>query len=155
MKKTITIIRHAESRVNAGLCRESGEFTNCRITDNGKEQATKLSYSFDVLILSPLKRVLETYTNSKIKTGDILISHFFRETKEDHTTTNFLENEKHSYETVEEIKLRALNARIFIENIKSNNIGIISHCGFIYHFLIACGQNPKYLENTESITFDI
>lgn len=165
MKKKITIIRHGQSVYNTQTHKSQDELKNCRITELGREQSSKLNHSFDILILSPLKRVIETYTNSNIKIEDIAICSLFKETYThfilnkqndvNFSSINSLENESLIIESIEEVKLRATQARIFIENNKYENIGIISHKNFIWYFLEACGQNPIYLNNTELITFEL
>ena len=66
--KTVTLIRHAESHFNAGNYKTDEEIRNCRITNLGIQQAKQLNQSFDIVVLSPLKRAMETYLNSNIKT---------------------------------------------------------------------------------------
>ena len=65
--KRITIIRHAQSKFNAGEFRTAEEIRNCKLTDHGKMQAKNLDQSFDIIVLSPLKRAIETYVNSNLK----------------------------------------------------------------------------------------
>ena len=57
-----------------------------------RKDCESLNLSFDLLIISPLKRALETYTNSNIKAKELMINNLFIEQKEDHPL-NFLENE--------------------------------------------------------------
>ena len=60
----ITFIRHAQSLHNA-----TGDIiVNCGLSNAGVEQAKKIDISFDCVVLSPLRRTLQTYALSQIKT---------------------------------------------------------------------------------------
>src|SRR5579885_3006321 len=150
--KKITIIRHAESLFNAGLYKTEQDIINCKLSENGKIQSKQLNHSFDLLILSPLKRAIETYVNSNIKTKEIMINDLFREYKEN-SALNFLENEEVKSETKDELNLRIIEAKEYLKNLPQNNIGIISHGIFIYYFIQNCALSPKLIHNSEAITF--
>jgi broad specificity phosphatase PhoE len=136
--KTITIIRHGQSQYNAG----NFKVADCGLTDIGKQQAETLNEQFDVLVMSPLKRAIETHIYSNIKQQQIWISELFSETQKDS-------------ESNDDVRLRAKKAIQFIDNFKSNNIGIISHCNFIWHFLEELGHEPIKLSNCQSIIIDL
>lgn len=152
--KTITLIRHAQSKFNAGQYTSENELINCKLTEQGKKDCEKLNLSFDLLIISPLKRALETYTNSNIKTKEIIINDLFREQKENHPL-NFLENEIVIQETTEEVWERVSKAKKFIETLEFTNIGIISHRNFLWYLLDEFEQDPIALDNLQTITFKI
>ncbi len=152
--KTITIIRHAQSKFNAGLCKTDAELRNCSLTNFGKQQASKLNQDFDILIISKLRRAIETYKNSNISANNIIFSHLVREQKENHSL-NFLEGEDIIPETPDEVKERARKTVALIKTLDSDNIGIISHYSFIAYFLEICGQPKHFLDNTGSITFQL
>lgn len=152
--KTITIIRHAQSKFNAGECKTEAELRNSKLTTLGKIQASQLNQSFDLVILSPLKRAIETYANSNIKTKEIVISDHFRERKEN-SVLNFLENEDVVPESENEVKLRAQKAVDYLRSLPQNNIGIVSHGCFIWYLLEKAGQQPVATYNTQTITFNL
>jgi broad specificity phosphatase PhoE len=152
--KKITIVRHAQSKFNAGQCRNENELRNCALTDLGKQQASHLNQNFDILVISKLRRAVETYKNSNISAEQIIFSHLVREQKEHHSL-NFLENEEIVPENQNDMKKRAQAAKEFIKTLDSDNIGIISHYTFIAYLLEECGQPKRFLHNTESITFDM
>lgn len=152
--KKITIIRHAQSQFNAGNYKTDEEIRNCRLTPLGIEQAKNLNNSFDVIIVSPLKRALETYLNSGIKTRQLIVSDLFREQKED-KPLNYLDFEEVEPENSETIRKRAIEAINFIKNLDSDNIGIISHGCFIWYFLEQIGMPPKPTYNCQEISFTI
>ncbi|QKF94678.1 histidine phosphatase superfamily clade-1 [Fadolivirus algeromassiliense] len=152
--KKITIIRHAQSHFNAGNYKTDEEIRNCRITPYGVEQSKQLHHSFDVLIISPLKRAMETYLNSNIKCRQLIMSELFREQKED-KPLNYLDFEEIKPESPEDARKRAREAIEFIKTIKSDNIGIISHGCFIWYLLEQVGQPPQPTHNCQAIQFNI
>ena len=152
--KTVTIIRHAQSKFNAGEYKTEEEITNCRLTQYGIAQANSLNHSFDLLILSPLKRAFETYVNSNIKCKQIMISNLVRE-QLDGRSLNCLELETIGNESSDEVRKRAREAVEMIKNLKSDNIGIISHGCFIWYLLEQFDQPPTGTYNCQTITFTL
>ena len=152
--KSITIIRHAQSKFNAGEFNTAEEIRNCKLTDYGKSQSKSLDQSFDIIILSPLKRAIETYTNSNLKSERVIISDLFREQKEDHPL-NYLENETIAPESASDARARAREAVKFLKTLDYTNIGIISHGCFIWYFLEQAGQQPQSTYNTQTIQFQL
>lgn len=152
--KTITIIRHAQSKFNAGEFKTEEEIANCRLTNYGIEQAKQLNHTFDHLILSPLKRAFETYVNSNIKCKQLTVSHLVRE-QLDGRQLNFLELEEIRYESHIDVRNRAKEAVEMIKKINSDNIGIISHGCFIWYLLEQFGQPPQGTYNCQAITFKL
>src|SRR5690348_5811551 len=104
--KKITIIRHAQSKFNVGQYKTDEEVRNCRLTNEGINQATQLNLSFDTVVLSPLKRAMETYLNSNIKTKHLVMTDLAREFKED-KPVNYLDFEPIEPESHEAVKIRA------------------------------------------------
>ena len=152
--KTITIIRHGQSHFNAGNFNTDEEVRNCRLTEVGIQQAKQLNHSFDVVIVSTLKRALETYLNSNIKCRQLITSDLIREQKED-KPLNYLDLEEIVPENAEDVRKRAREAIELIKSLEYNNIGIVSHGYFIWYFLEQCGQPPQPTYNCQSITFSL
>lgn len=152
--KTITIIRHSQSHFNAGSFKTDEEIRNCRLTEVGIQQAKQLNHSFDVVIVSTLKRALETYLNSNIKCKQLITSDLVREQKED-KPLNYLDFEEIIPENQEDVRKRAREAIELIKSLEYNNIGIVSHGYFIWYFLEQCGQTPQPTCNCQSITFTL
>jgi broad specificity phosphatase PhoE len=151
--KKITFIRHAQSRFNSGKITHD-EIVNCRITEEGKQQANKLNNSFDLIILSPLKRAMETYVHSNIKTKRVVISELFREFKS--WNLNMLENEDpKDVETHEQMIERAKSSIEYIKSLPEQNIGIISHHDFLQVFSEYILGQKISVPNCGSITFEI
>jgi len=154
MKKKITIIRHAQSKFNAGQFKDDSELLNCPLSDFGKMQAKSLNQTFDVIIISTLKRAMETYLNSCIKADNVIESHLFREQRET-SILNFLEGEEIIPETPDDVRKRAREAIEYLKTLNYENIGIISHAYFIWYFLEQIGQRPGIIYNTQAITFEL
>lgn len=160
MPSSITIIRHAESLYNNGTATES-QLKNCKLSEQGKVQASSElnGLEFDLLILSPLKRAVETYAYSNIKTADIVISHLFREWKT--SKLNMMDGEEEdpigsSFETQEQFENRTHLALEFLKSLseKYKKIGIISHHDFIHCFFkIHSGRQDISLANCAYIPF--
>jgi len=148
----VTFIRHAMTRFNARLDDES--IPDSRITQIGVSQAAKLNNTFDILILSPLKRTMETYTNSNIKTNKVIISEYFREHMR--TPLNFTALEDHSYvESTVEIEKRIDKAIKYIKmlGLKFDKIGVITHYDFLRHITKRLFGKELKFRNCDQITF--
>ena len=150
--KKVTLIRHAQSKFNAGHYKSEDELRNCGLTEFGMASAKSLNQTFDVVVISTLRRAIQTYNNSNIKTDNVLYSELIREQRED-GVLNYLEGEEIVPETPNMVRERAKNAIKFIKSLNYENIGIITHAHFIWYFLEQCGQKPVIIKNTESITF--
>lgn len=139
----ITVIRHGESQFNAQIQDlKSNTLKDCGLTNFGKLQAKNLDHKFDILITSTLKRTIETFYNSKIEANNVIHSDLFNEQDYDLN------------ETTDDVTNRVKKAIKFISTLQYDNIGIISHGRFLWHFLDQCGQQPIKLNNTQSITFN-
>lgn len=70
--KKVTLMRHAQSKFNAGHYKTDNELRNCGLTEFGLNQAKSLNQTFDVVVISTLRRAIQTYDNSNIKTPNVL-----------------------------------------------------------------------------------
>jgi broad specificity phosphatase PhoE len=81
--KTLFLIRHAESTHNAAgdQVRYKGEaaFANAALSDKGKAQAAILQGPVPLLVLSPLRRAVETYAHSRLTVGRLVTMEEVRE----------------------------------------------------------------------------
>ena len=152
MSKTITLIRHAESTFNIG---QSGtNDCNPRLTINGIQNSEALHGSYDLVILSPLKRALETYLNSNIAAKEVMISPLFRERLG--CKANCLEGEQLTdLETLEQLTSRVLSAGNFVNSLNCKTIAIISHHDFLSAFSTLIIRQNVRLANCQSFTFTI
>lgn len=150
MIKTITLIRHAESQFNQS---STNDISDCDLTFQGTQQAKKLTLKFDLLIISPLKRALDTLQHSNIKYNHIIINHLFREFKIN--ICDFLQTEEIIYETETELLDRIIQSKKYLQSVEYTNIGIITHADFIWYFTSYIINNERYgkwLDNVEHIT---
>ncbi len=153
MPKKVTIIRHAQSLFNSGQAR-SDDIKNCRLSEYGKATAQNIEHNFDILIISPLRRAIETYANSKIKTNDIIISHLFREHKS--WKVNMLDNEDENItESNNELKERVKKSLDFLKELKGENIGVISHHDFIHAFCDQIFGQKINVGNCNYVSFEL
>jgi broad specificity phosphatase PhoE len=150
----VTVIRHAQSTFNVGIFDdvESG-IIDCKLTDFGKDQASKLDLEFDLLILSPMKRALQTYVYSNIKAGEIITNKLFRE--KDYNS-EFIDGKISSVEIENDEQLgnRVIESIKFVRTLDYKNVGIITHGCFIEYFLEECGYVNSHFDNTQYLTFD-
>ncbi len=153
----VTFIRHAEAESNVKNNKHEYTVGNCGLSDFGKKQANHLDLSFDLLIISPLRRAIETYVHSNIKSRRTIICDLFREHKK--SRVNFLENESLIEETEKDFIDRIFKAVEYIKNLKKEdspkNVGIIGHANFIWNYTRLIINKPILLRNTEYISLDM
>lgn len=147
---SITLIRHAQSRTNANTKLEE---VDTRLTSKGMKQASKLNFTFDLLLLSPLKRTMETYINSNIVTRDVMVIREFRESKDN--ISSFLQGEEIIYEDKEEFLKRVRNINKTIKKLSKeyNSIGIISHYNVLRELTGNIFDKKISFDNTDYLEF--
>lgn len=154
----ITFIRHAQSLYNV-MNINSEHYRNCSITDFGIKQSKLLTGHFDLVILSPLRRAVETYSSSYIKNRHLIIDDKFREYRQYYCYSDFLDGEEIILETEAEIIQRIEECLIYLKNIqdKYNDtiqyIAIISHANFIKNFFKYVYNQEVVLDNCQTVTF--
>ncbi len=129
MKKTLIIYRHGNT-----VDYSKQNVADVKLSKLGQQQAGQLQDECDLLIISNLRRSMETYTNSQIKAKDHIIEKLFREHM-DTNKRNYLVSEEIRKESSKEIKERALAARNFILHRTNQTIVIITHFLFIRYLL--------------------
>ena len=150
----ITFIRHAESTFN------SGESTgrNVGLSERGKQQAGVLAGTFDCIILSPMRRAIETYTYSNLKAGAVFMDDVYRENM-NHDAANYLDLEPMIQETTEmmlkRVDIGLARLRHIAQNTGYRNIAVISHSGYIYYLSGRIQPQMVMLDNTQSFSFNI
>jgi len=127
-KGEVYFLRHAESRYNAGF---PDEF-NCDLSDNGKKQASNLIGNIDLVIVSPLKRAIETLKNSKINYKKLLTCSLCRENRNT-PKCDYLEGEEMFIESREQLLQRIEEFKHLLDLLSENynRILIVSHGIFI------------------------
>jgi broad specificity phosphatase PhoE len=151
----ITLIRHGQSDGNVETKLEPERLINPHLTELGIKQASSLDFKFDLLILSPLKRALETYTFSKIKTGEVVINPLFREQTD--FTSSRLELEQLFPETKEGLIKRVIQAIEFLKTIKDDyeHIGIVSHYLFLEIFTELTLGKKQVFNNCQTLELEL
>ena len=154
MNKKITFIRHAQSKYNLKDI-NTEEYRNTGLTFEGKDNSKTLDHEFDILIVSPLRRAVETYASSNLKCGFLLTNKLFREYLEFMCYPDFFHNETMVLETKEDIEKRVKKALDYIKGLNGEKIGIISHHNFIKNFFKINFDKDVDLKNCEVIEMTI
>lgn len=125
---TIYLIRHAQSQYNA-----FGTLVpNVELSEYGKTQASKLKGNPDLIIVSPLRRAIDTLNLSQIECDNILVTHLCKE-RLDGNIINHFENDQPSIETDSEFEERIKKFKELLDE-KSKiykEIYVITHALFI------------------------
>jgi broad specificity phosphatase PhoE len=150
MTKTVTLIRHAQSRANTG----EDQGRNARLSAHGLVQAPQLSGKTELVIVSPLKRTMETYIHSNITASQVTMCDLVREQMDGHDS-NYLEHEQKRVESLVDVQQRVGKAIEYILSLPHNHITIISHGLFIWHFLQRVGKPVQNVGNCEIFTIVI
>jgi|SRR5579872_2508296 len=151
--KTITLIRHAQSLYNANP-QLTQDIVDCGLSEEGIKQANQLNRTVDLLIVSPLKRAIETYNRSKIRTTSIIVSPLFIEYHYGNSIT-YGNNQHLAAETPDDVINRAKTAISYIKSQPQQNIGIISHGYFLRVFMQELGLESMDFQNAQIIQFKI
>jgi len=148
----VTFIRHAESTHNA----TGDEGPNSPLSERGMQQARELKGSYDLVIVSPLRRTMQTYANSKIEAGYVLVTPSVRETTPLGIVCNHLENETPQKESAESITQRVAGVFRFLQSRSEKTICVITHHDFAAEFskLINKGK-PISLPNAGNFSFTL
>jgi broad specificity phosphatase PhoE len=163
MEKNLYFIRHGESEHNAKHSLSESEkskmkeidFVNTCLSLKGKEQAKQIQGSLDLVIVSPLRRTLETYIHSGLRVKRLLTSDLFREWMIYGPSGQF-ECEEDKNESNEQINTRIKNAIEFIKLQPESNIGIISHGVFLCKLAEQLGNSiPSGMYNAQVIHLKI
>lgn len=141
----IYFLRHAESRANCGE-----KIIDTPLSNRGIEQAKNVEGTFDLVIVSPCRRTLETLHWSKIKCPNVIVEKDIREMIQDETSSLILEQrENFQPETLDSFWSRAHRFTRTLEK-HCADIGpgkkvlIISH-GFFFNgwYRQGCYQAPE------------
>lgn len=166
----IRLIRHAQSKFNvieetksynkdqnASNDFSSNDLIDCGLSKKGIDECSQINFKFDLLIVSPMKRCLQTLECSNINYKKMIIMDIFREYKTD--ICDFIKKEEIMYETEKDILNRINIGKdilkyIINDNQEINSIGVISHFDFIWYFTSHLVQNERFgtgLKNAESV----
>ena len=151
--KTITLIRHAQSLYNANP-QLTQDIVDCGLSEEGIKQANQLNLTVDLLIVSPLKRAIETCKQSKIRTTSIIVSPLFVEYNYGNSII-YGDNQHFAAEIPGDVINRAKTAISYIKSQPQQNIGIISHGYFLRVFMQELGLESMDFQNAQIIQFKI
>lgn len=140
--KNLWLIRHAESMANVAHKypdMKPSDFVNTRLSEDGRKQAEIVQGPIDLLIVSPLRRTLETYARSQLRVKRLFTSELVREYRV-YGPAGELELETPHVETVAEFRRRIDQAVEMIRAQPETNIGILSHGVFLADFARRLGR---------------
>jgi hypothetical protein len=140
--KNITCIRHGHP--------EQMVVGDPVLSTDGIKQANCLAGEYDLIILSPLRRAIETYVRSNISGKRVVICDEAREQRDNHMY-NQLRSETPMTETVPEMFARCTKLRDFILSQPEENICIFSSAFSICYLQQVFGIASKPLGYTEIV----
>lgn len=146
--KEITFIRHAQSLFNVGKSRHQRD---CGITLGGELASRSIKGTVDCVVLSPLRRAIQTYALSEVKCGRVIVSNLFREHKNG-TVSNYLSKEDIDLESEDELKQRIEIAIQFLRSLPYKQIAVFTHHDFMVEFTKKINKGkPVYMRNCDTI----
>ena len=147
----ITLLRHAESTYNLYNLDE----INCDLSDNGVKQAFKLKGHYDMVIVSPLKRAMNTLKLSKITYDKLENWNDVREKRDN--LCDFIEGEHIDFESEDDLLVRINNVKNKLNKL-TGNILIVTHADFIWYFTSHISNDErfgKWVDNACSISINL
>lgn len=141
-RKQLYLIRHAESEHNAKSKfpdRKEQDFVNTCLTSNGIDQAGKIQGPVNLLILSPMKRCVQTYAHSKLTVGRVVMSDLVREWRV-YGPASFLEHEKQEAEPRAVFMARVEATSQLLKQQPENSIAILAHGVFLSELMLKLGD---------------
>ncbi len=143
----VEFLRHAESIYNESQI----DIADCPLSQNGIQQAKKLTGNYEFVIVSPLQRSQETLNNSQITYNKLVVCNFIREVVVDISDT--LSGETFQPENVETVVSRESQLKCFLTKHEQDyaSILIVSHKDFIKHLLGVTLQNAQ----SQNCMFDV
>ncbi len=144
----IYLLRHCESTFNID---PTSLGKDCELTLLGKDQAKKLTGHYDLVIISPLKRAMQTLELSNITYDYLDITHLAREHNTD--ICDFFTAEPIIYETEKDCISRAESLKKYIYLMKDHDrILLLSHHDIIWYLTSHISRSIRFgigLQNGE------
>lgn len=136
--QNITLIRHGhptdDDRGDPGL------------SESGKAQASRLKGHYQLVIVGPLRRHLETYTNSDVSGTRMAMSELLREQKFEGKLYNFYRNESPDSENREAVIFRVKLLKRWLKKQPETEICLFTSAFFMCYFIDSCNI-PRGLIN--------
>ena len=137
--KHLWFVRHAEGTHNVPQpavdsavvgAAKTGDAANPGLTARGREQAGHLKGPVELLVVSPMRRTIETYAHSNLRVGRLVTSEHFREFLGYPPSSNY-DLERLRTENVQQFQRRVELAIDFLREQPEERITVLSHGVFL------------------------
>lgn len=147
--KDLWLIRHAQSEQNAyGEILSPEQLRNAKLSPLGREQAATLERHVELLVISPLRRSLETYVFSGLKVKRLMVAECIREVVDNPASELDLEKWGRQ-ETKEEVEKRLEETIQLIASQPEKEITLLSHICFLKALSDKLGIKAGLLANAQ------
>jgi len=148
----ISLIRHVESEYNkTGI-----DVRNCNITEKAKEDASKITGHYNIILQSPLKRCEQTLYYSKLTYDKLIILDIIREHKL--AECDFMEDENKIIEEECEVLDRVEQFKKYLKELaEDQEILVITHGDFVWYLTSKVINGERFgtwLNNGELLKFN-
>jgi broad specificity phosphatase PhoE len=138
----LVLIRHGD--------KETTGLPNPPLSAKGKEQSSKLELKTECVIVSPMRRALQTYVESHISTKRVVVCDLFRELRL--SSSCFLELELVDPESDADFTRRVEESVVFLKSLSEQHITVISHEDFLLKLQEQLDvKEPRRLEMAEQL----
>ncbi len=127
--KKLTFIRHAQPVSGA----------DPQLSEPGCKQASELSGHYQLVVLGPSRRHLDTYINSDISGDRMSMSELLREQKMGDNSYNYYRNEAPEPETRADVMMRVKELKKWLRQQSETEICLITSAFFMCYFIDSCG----------------
>lgn len=150
----LRLIRHCESEHNALAARglPTTGLEDCGLTARGVEQAREISGEYDAILLSPMRRCIETFRYSNLTADRLVTTPLLREYRQD--VCDFFEGEPKVKETEPEVLDRIETLKQFIKGYEGLKVCCITHGDLVFYWTAKKIDGEwfgQHLANGESI----
>jgi len=125
------------------------------LTDLGRNQASQIGGEYDLVIVSPLRRTLDTYIHSGIKTRELIMVPIIREQRRGTPTACLALEDVNFKEDSKMVMGRVIEFTKFLKTLPHTNIMIVSHAFFMCHFLDYNKQDRNLIAECQQFKFSI
>ncbi|AYV75658.1 MAG: phosphohistidine phosphatase [Terrestrivirus sp.] len=123
-----SLIRHVESEYN----KTGVDTRNCNITEKAKEDASKITGHYHIILQSPLKRCEQTLHYSRLTYDKLIVLDIIREHKL--AECDFMEDEDKIIEQEYEVLDRVEQFKKYLKELPDNQeILVITHGDFVWY----------------------
>lgn len=131
----VYFLRHGQSLFNLN---ETNDIIDCPLSSLGIEQSKTIQLNsspqhYSLIICSPLRRCLQTYSYSNFTSDRFEVNDLFREIQTGFRSDLLNENEQIHIDTDEEIRQRILQIENYLNELKEKNVLIICHGDLVWY----------------------